>query len=148
MTKSEEALLLFSEGFNCSQSVFTVFGKEFGLKEENCLKIACPFGGGMGRRQLTCGAVTGALLVLGLKFGMTKSEDTASKIVTYGKTNDFFAEFKKRNSSICCRELLQGLDMNDPEDLKTIKERNLFRLNCDKYVEDAVEIVGHLISTE
>ncbi len=148
MTKSEKALIFFSKGFNCSQSVFTVFGEEFGLKEEDCLKIACPFGGGMGRQQLTCGAVTGALMVLGLKFGMTKSDDNAPKILTYSKTNDFFTEFKKRNGSICCRELLQGLDMNDPEDLKLIKERNLFRINCDKYVIDSVELVVHLINTE
>ena len=65
MTKSEKAVALFAKGYNCSQSVLTSFGQEFGLSEDDCLKISCAFGGGMGRRQLTCGAVTGALIVGG-----------------------------------------------------------------------------------
>ena len=54
MTKSEKAVTLFSQGFNCSQSVLTAFCSEFNISENECLKIACAFGGGMGRRQLTC----------------------------------------------------------------------------------------------
>jgi len=146
MTKSDKALALFSQGFNCSQSIFAVFGEEFGLREDDCLKISCPFGGGMGRQQLTCGAVTGALLVLGLQYGKAKNDDNSKKVLTYKKTNDFFKEFKIRNGSINCRELLQGLDMNDPEDSKIIEERNLFRINCDKYVKDAVEIIQQILS--
>lgn len=51
MTRKEDATLYFSDAFNCSQSVFTAFGKEHGLTEDQCLKIGCAFGGGMGLQQ-------------------------------------------------------------------------------------------------
>ena len=66
MTKSETALDYFRNKFNCSQAVFAAFGPAYGLSEDSCLKIGCAFGGGMGKQQLTCGAVTGALMALGL----------------------------------------------------------------------------------
>ena len=69
MKKSEKAVEYFRNKFNCSQSVLTVFSNEYGLSENDCLKMACAFGGGMGRQQQTCGAVTGALMALGLKYG-------------------------------------------------------------------------------
>jgi C_GCAxxG_C_C family probable redox protein len=68
MTKKELAIHYFTHHFNCSQSVFTAFAPDFGISADESLKIACAFGGGMGRRQLTCCAVTGALMALGLKY--------------------------------------------------------------------------------
>ena len=68
MTRSENATLYFADTFNCSQSILASFGQEFGLTEEQCLKLGTAFGGGMARSQMTCGAVTGALMVLSLKF--------------------------------------------------------------------------------
>ncbi len=148
MIKSEKALTLFDQGFNCSQSVFSVFCEDFGLKENDCLKISCAFGGGMGRRQLTCGAVTGALMVIGMKFGKAKGDDNARKINTYEKTNEFLEAFTRLNGTINCRELLQGLDMNDPEDSKKIESLGLFKTSCKKYIRDAVETTQKLISTD
>jgi C_GCAxxG_C_C family probable redox protein len=141
MTKSEKAMALFSKGFNCSQSVLAAFSEEFDLPEELGLRISCPFGGGMGRRQLTCGAVTGALLVIGLKYGMGREDDIEKKVNTYKKTNEFFDAFKQHNGSLSCKDLLQGLDMNKPADLAKIDELNLFQTNCCKCVQDAVEIL-------
>ncbi len=145
MTKSEKANVLFSKGFNCSQSVLSVFSEEFSLSEDDCLKIACAFGGGMARRQLTCGAVTGALMVLGLNYGMTKGDDISKKITTYRKTAEFFDAFKKRNGSINCMDLLQGLDMNNAADLKKIQELNLFQTICCTFVKDAVDLVEEMM---
>jgi len=145
MTKSEKAVVLFAKGYNCSQSVLTSFSEDFGLSEDDCLKIACAFGGGMGRRQLTCGAVTGALMVLGLKYGMGKGDEMPKKINTYIKTTDFFEAFKKRNGSADCRDLLQGLDMNNAADLEKINELNLFQTTCYKCVKDAVEIAEKIM---
>lgn len=146
MKKAEAALTLFDQGFNCSQSVFSVFCEDFGLNENDCLRISCAFGGGMGRQQLTCGAVTGALMVLGLKFGKAKEDDNARKIDTYEKTNEFLREFANQNGTINCRELLQGLNMNDPEDGKKIESLGLFKTSCRKYIRDAVEITQKLIN--
>ena len=145
MTKSEKAVALFAQGYNCSQSVLTAFSEEFNISENECLKIACAFGGGMGRSQLTCGAVTGALMVLGLKYGMGKGDEMSKKVNTYKKTTEFFEEFKKLNGSADCRDLLQGLDMNRAEDLEKINELNLFRTTCYKCVKDSVEIAEKIM---
>jgi C_GCAxxG_C_C family probable redox protein len=144
MDKTENALTYFRNKFNCSQSVFTVFGTDSGLPENDCLKISCAFGGGMGRLQKTCGAVTGALMVLGLKFGKGIDDPEEKKAFTYLKTREFIDEFTRLNGSVNCRELLNGLDMNDPADKKKIAELNLFTVNCEKYVGDAVRIVEKL----
>ena len=80
MDHSEKALNLFDNKFNCAQSVLTAFAEELGLTEDESLRVACAFGGGMGRQQLTCGAVTGAAMALGLKFGKGKNDERWKKI--------------------------------------------------------------------
>jgi C_GCAxxG_C_C family probable redox protein len=140
MKKQAEALDYFKNKFNCSQAVFTVFGKEYGLSEDDCLRISCAFGGGMGRQQHTCGAVTGALMAIGLKYGKARNDPEEKKMETYLKTQEFFKRFEQLNGSISCKVLLDGLDMNNPDDHKIIMERKLFDIKCEKYVADAVEI--------
>ncbi|MFZ4521716.1 MAG: C-GCAxxG-C-C family protein [Bacteroidales bacterium] len=148
MTKSDKATALFAQGFSCSQSVLAAFSEEFGLSEDDCLRISCAFGAGMGRRQLTCGAVTGALMVLGMKYGRAKGEDVSKKLNTYKKTTEFFEEFRKKHGSTDCKDLLQGLDMNNPEDLKKIEELNLFLTTCYNCVTNAVEILESIMANE
>jgi len=144
MKRSENAVDYFRNRFNCSQAVFTVFGKDHGLSENDCLKVSCAFGGGMGRQQLTCGAVTGALMALGLKYGKALNDPEEKKQKTYAVTREFFQRFTELNGSVNCKALLDGLDMNDPDDHKKIMERKLFDIKCEKYVADAVEIVETL----
>ena len=146
MTKSENAALYFSDTFNCSQAVLTSFGQDYGLSEDQCLKIGCAFGGGMARQQMTCGAVTGALMALGLEYGRAADDPYSKTGEVYDKTKKLFEEFKKRNGSINCKELLLGLDMNDPEDQKKIQKQELFQKVCMKYVLDAVEITERIIA--
>lgn len=146
MKKEEKALEYFRNSFNCSQAVFTVFGTEYGLSEDDSLKIACAFGGGMGRQQLTCGAVTGALMSIGLKCGKAMGDDDSKKQETYRLTRDFFERFGKLNGSTNCRELLLGLDLNDEAGHSKIKDLGLFETHCEKYVRDAVSIVNEITS--
>ena len=141
MKRSENALNYFRTKFNCSQAVFTVFGKEYGLSENDCLKVSCAFGGGMGRQQHTCGAVTGALMAIGIKYGKAMNDPEEKKKETYLKTREFFERFTELNGSVNCKDLLDGLDMNDPDDHKEIMERKLFDIRCEKYVADAVKII-------
>jgi C_GCAxxG_C_C family probable redox protein len=145
MNKQEKAIKYFRDKFNCSQAVLTVFGTECGLCENDCLKISCAFGGGMGRQQFTCGAITGAMMVLGLKYGKAINDPEEKKEITYLKTREFFNEFKKLNGSVNCRELLNGLDLNDPADHQQIIDQKLFDIKCEKCVADAVNIVEALI---
>jgi C_GCAxxG_C_C family probable redox protein len=145
MNKSDKAIEYFKSKFNCSQSVFAVFGTDYGLSENDCLRIGCAFGGGMGRQQFTCGAVTGALMALGLKYGKTLGDSEDKKQETYMKTREFFTEFNKTHGSSTCKELLNGLDMNDPVDNKKIIDQGLYEINCEKYVADAVKIVEKIL---
>ena len=146
MNKSEKAVGYFRNKFNCSQSVFTVFSAESGLNEDDSLRISCAFGGGMGRQQQTCGAVTGALMALGMKYGKALNDPEERKQLTYAKTRELFEEFIKIHGSTNCRDLLEGLNMTDPEEHKKIMEKNLFEINCEKYVASAVRIAEVLLS--
>ena len=145
MNYSESALQYFNTGFNCAQSVLTPFREQFGLAEDHCLKMACAFGAGMGRQQHTCGAVTGALMVLGLHFGKGKMDDNSKKIRTYEKSVEFMKAFTEKHGSINCLELLDGLHMAIPEESKEIDARELYRVRCTRYVSDAVQITEKLI---
>ncbi len=94
-TKKQQASSYFQNSFNCSQSVFTVFGTDYGLSEDTCLKVSCAFGGGMGRQQLVCGAVTGALMALGMKYGKALHDDESKKKQTYDKTVEFLMNLRR-----------------------------------------------------
>ncbi len=146
MKKEEIAKRYFRNSFNCAQSVLVAFGPEYGFGEDQCLKVACAFGAGLGRQQLICGAVTGALMALGLKYGKGKEDPESNKKQTYNQSVLFIQEFRRRNKSINCRELLLGLDMNDDNDLAKIKELGLFDTLCHGYVTDAVLITEKLMA--
>lgn len=146
MKKSEKAATYFANNNNCSQSVFAAFGQDFGLTDDQCLKTACAFGAGMGRKQLTCGAVTGALMAIGLKYGKGLNDSPQKKAETYQKTVEFMNEFKAKHGSITCKELMQGLDMNNDEDMKKINKLKLHETYCSNYVKDATEIAEKIIA--
>lgn len=146
MEKSEKALSYFNNSFNCAQSVFATLGPELGLTEDECLKIACAFGAGMGKQQHVCGAVSGALMAIGTKFGKALNDKESKKEFTYKLTEEFLREFESRNGSIHCFELLHCLNMNIEQDEIKIHELGLFETVCEKAVKNAVEITEKLIS--
>ncbi len=101
--KGEKAGELFKTGLNCSQSVFCAFAPDFGMDDETARKVSCALGGGVGRMRETCGAVTGAALVIGMLTGPDKT-------AAYEKMQEFCAAFKKEFGSLVCRELLAGVN--------------------------------------
>ena len=127
MTKIEEAVAYFKDGFSCSQAIVAAYGPSVGLDRDTALKIASGFGGGMlfseqqlclhnmGRLAETCGAVTGAFMVLGLKFGSAAS-DRESKEAVCTRVREFAERFKAIHGSLLCRDLL-GCDLNTSEGL-------------------------------
>jgi len=78
MTKSDKALESFMSGFTCSSAVFSAFSDEMGLECGTARKIACDFGAGISKTGNICGAVSGSVLVIGLKYGKTKQGDDAA----------------------------------------------------------------------
>ena len=103
MTKADRAEELFKAGACCSQAVFGAFAEELGMDAETAMKVSAGLGGGVGRMREVCGAVTGATLALGLKYGPDKT-------VVYPKVQELCAKFKAECGSIVCRELLAGPD--------------------------------------
>jgi C_GCAxxG_C_C family probable redox protein len=108
------------------------------------LKVSGAFAGGMGRMGETCGAVTGAFMVIGLKYGNTRAKDRRRKEKAYNLVREFVDEFKSRNKSILCRELLD-CDISTPEGAKIARERELFTTLCPKLVRDAAEIIEDML---
>ena len=97
----EKAVALFATGLNCAQSVFCAFAEDLGMDAETAAKVSSGLGGGVGRLREVCGAVTGATLALGMKYGPDKS-------AVYEKVQEFAAIFKQEMGSIICRDLLAG----------------------------------------
>ena len=142
MTHIEKANDLFGRKFHCSQAVFAAFAEELGLTEEQALKIGACFGSGM-RKGEVCGACTGALMALGLKYGQSSEEDIDSRMKTNEVTDKFMAEFKKENGSYMCKDLL-GCDISTEEGIAVALEKKLFKEFCPKMVESAARIVEEM----
>lgn len=103
---AKKARELFEQGYNCAQAVFAAFCDETNMDFETAIKLAAPFGGGIGRLREVCGAVSGMTMVLGMKYGYTSPTDTQTKMEHYQLTQSLANEFKKENGSFICRELL------------------------------------------
>jgi C_GCAxxG_C_C family probable redox protein len=142
--KVEAAVACFREGFNCSQAILSVWGGEFGLERETALRVSSAFGAGMGRLGEVCGAVTGALIVIGLKHGQTEAKDKETKERNYSLVRDFVGRFRSRNGSLLCRELL-GCDLTTAEGMETAKQKGLFTERCPRFVRDAGEILEDVL---
>jgi C_GCAxxG_C_C family probable redox protein len=141
----EAVVKTHAEGFSCAQALLAVYGPELGVDRETALKIAGGFGSGMGRMAGTCGAVTGAYMVIGLLYGMTKADDQKQKELSYEVVRRFAEKFKQRNASLECRELM-GVDVSSPEGLAVARQKNIFRTVCPRYVQDAAEILEEMLA--
>jgi C_GCAxxG_C_C family probable redox protein len=141
--KVEKTLTCFKEGWNCTQAVLSTYGPQFGLDRENAVKIAGAFGSGMGMRE-TCGAVTGALMVIGLKHARLNAGILFSRDKTEDIAREFAARFKARNEITECRELL-GCDVSSCEGFGTAEKERHFKTHCLKFVQDAAEIWEELL---
>ena len=144
MDRVNEAVSCFKEGFSCSQAVLSAFSEDFGLDRDIALKIATAFGGGMARMGKTCGAVTGAFMVIGLKYGRTKTEDEKTQNKAYALVQEFVKRFESQNGSIECKELL-GYDISIPEELEKVNKENICEKICPPFVQNAVEILEQIL---
>ncbi len=141
---TDQAVSCFQEGFNCAQAVLSTYGARFGLDRKIALRVAGAFGGGMGSMGETCGAVTGAFMVIGLMHGKTKADDDKAREKTHEFVKEFVAGFKARNRSILCRELL-GCDVSTTGGMQAAKDKGLFKTRCPKFVKDAAEIIDEIL---
>lgn len=139
-----EAQQYFDRHFNCAQSVFAPFALRFGMDLDTALKIATPFGGGMGHAGQVCGAVSGGLMAIGLVKGIA-SYDREKKYGCYELAQEFQDRFRALHGVITCSGLL-GYDIGSSAELEKVRELNLFHTLCPKFVGDAAELVDELIN--
>jgi C_GCAxxG_C_C family probable redox protein len=137
MNKAEKAVKCFESGYNCSQAIFSTYSPDLGVPSEQAIKIASGFGGGM-RIDGTCGAVTGAFMVLGLKFAKGKDRPY-DKIIEFAKT------FCSKNKSTDCQALI-GCDIRTEEGMDKAINEGLFRSICSKLVRDSAEILETMLT--
>ena len=117
MSKAEEAKKQFEKGFLCAPAVLSTYSEQLGLEKAAALKIACGFGGVIGRMGRTCGAVTGAVMVIGLKHGQVNLADEESRQRTHKLAKEFIDRFTTLHGSIECRELI-GYDLSNSDERK------------------------------
>ena len=144
MNRVERAVNLFGEGYLCSQAILSVYGEGLEIERETALKLSAGFGGGMGGTGQTCGAVTGALMVIGLVMGHVSANDKAAKARTYHTVVRFIRAFEDAHGTVNCTELL-GHDLGDPEGYRKAKESRMFTTACPGFVESAAQILEELI---
>lgn len=144
-SKTEVAVEKFLSGYNCAQSVLYAYAPELGLDQETALKLPTGLGAGMGRRGEVCGAVTGGILVLGLRYGRGAQQDRSATEVAYRKTEELMAGFEQRYGSCTCRVLLEGCDLRTAEGQQYVKEHDFLHTICAKCVETVAELLEGLM---
>lgn len=140
----EKAIRSFKSGLNCSQAVLSAYSDKLNFDNNLALSVACGFGGGMGRLQLTCGAVTGSFMVLGVYNCNKFADNNERKEKTYSMVQKFSEKFKKINGTSDCISLLK-CDLKTDEGHRYAKDNNLFETVCEKCISDSISIINELI---
>ncbi len=141
----EKAIMTFRKGLNCAQAVLTAYSDEMNFDNNMALSVSCGFGGGMGRLQETCGAVTGSFMVLGIYNCKKFTDNKDRKEVTYSMVQKFSEKFKQINGTTDCISLLK-CDLKTEEGYQFAKENNLFETVCEKCISDSIRIVNQLMN--
>jgi len=137
------ALSYFRIGYNCAESVLLAIAKDaLGIDCELIPKIATGFGGGMSRQGYVCGAVNGAVIGFGLKYGRNNPDELRAK--TYNPVVEFRKQFQKKFGSIVCKELC-GCDLSTIEGIRRFRKENVHKEKCSNFVSGAIKIFVSLI---
>ncbi len=144
MNETDRAVTNFQEGMNCCQAIITVYGPQLGLDRNTALLIGTGFGGGIARMGEICGAVSGSVMVLGLKYGTSNLDEADAKEQTIEHIVEFMNRFKARHGSLKCKDLI-GCDMSTPEGRELAHEKNCFQTLCPGFVRTAAEFLEKML---
>jgi C_GCAxxG_C_C family probable redox protein len=145
MNRAEIAVNKFKSGYNCAQSVLFSYADRLNIPPDLALKLATGFGGGMGRKQEVCGAVTGGILVLSLLYGRGEKEERAVQDVTYAKVRTLMNDFAEKHQTCICRQLLDGCELLTPAGQERFKSDNLIE-KCCQYINSTVNILEKIVT--
>lgn len=135
-----ESQELFKTGLNCAQAVLSVFSEELGLSRETALKIAFPFGAGIGGTGRICGALSGAVMVIGLKYDTSNVTDIENRNRCKEKTRKLIEAFENENGTVICNNLV-GFDMNNLSSVELKSKAQFFQNTCPKFLETVVSFL-------
>ena len=144
-SKNETAAAMVAGSWNCAQSVLGVFCSELGLDRGTAMKLASGFGAGMGRKQEVCGAVSGAIMVIGLRHGQAREDDNAAKETAYRLSREVMDRFQTEFGSCLCRELLPGLDLATEAGHQRYKAEGWSEKICQPCVRFAVRVLEDIL---
>ncbi len=130
-------------GFNCAQIVALAFAEKVNKDEKTVLAAAAGFGGGIGRQAMICGALSGAVIILGFAKGQTVALDSNAKEMTYKSVRDLFSLFKETHGAVICKDLLE-CDISTPDGLENHKN-GCNTEKCIRYVESSMNILNDLL---
>lgn len=142
--KQDIAIEKFSKGCNCAQAVLYSFCDDLHLDKDIALKLASGFGGGMGRKQYVCGAISGGIMAIGIKFGHGDQGGKKTVEHSYEKTRELIDRFYSKHNAVMCRELLDGCDLMTEDGQRSFKANDLRKTKCNEYVRSVIEIVSEL----
>ena len=135
----EQAVEYFNQGYSCSQSILLAFAPLLQLSQQTALLIAAPFGGGIAQTGNNCGAVSGALMVIGMRKGHTSPQDKATKEALYVTARDLMHQFEQEHGNLTCQSLL-GFRLDVPEEAQKAREAGLFKERCPLFVRTAARL--------
>jgi C_GCAxxG_C_C family probable redox protein len=141
----DRAEALFREGFSCSQAVLMAFAPGLGMEGRQAALVSSAFGGGMARHGWTCGALTGALMAIGLHAGHATAEDAAAKDDLYARAQTLTARFEEQHGATACRQLT-GADLRDPVERQAASDRGTFTTLCPQLVRTAAALVAESLA--
>ena len=134
-----------ASGYNCAQSVLKAVLEEKGIFFEEAMSLSSGFGGGIAGEGRTCGAVSGAIMAIGVLNGLNSKDVMQSKERTYKLSSVLIERLKEKFETTQCYELI-GVDMKDAEAKKAARERGVFSDQCSAFVATSVKIVLDLFS--
>ena len=133
----------FMKGVDCSQIIMGEWADGLGLSKEDALKVSSAFGGGLGVGE-SCGAIIGAMLVLGMKYGNSAANQQLQKDVLNAKRAEFLDKFKKAHAHFACRDLI-GYDFSKPEDVPKILDSGILFEACPCFIRTACDILREIV---
>ena len=145
MTRREKAIELFTNGYNCAQSVLCAYCDVTGLDGETARRLASSFGGGMGKLREACGAVTGGFAVLGLVYGGYDVNDNAAKSEHYARVRALGEAFKEKYGTINCEQLLVGIANAKGKDPAERNEEYYRVRPCARFVGEVCELLDGML---
>ncbi len=141
----EHAVAMFTEGYSCAQSVLAAYAPDYGLDREAALRLAAPFGGGVSRTDGPCGAVNGALMVLGLARGHVTADDEAASAHTREAVQEYLRRFESLAGCTGCTALL-GANLAEPGVAERVKEDGLAAEVCPGLVRRACGLLEEMLA--